>query len=364
MPTESLNCPNCGATLNVGDGASVICAYCQSNIRITSSRPSAGPFPAPSSPRAADAAPEEPDLLNQTLQMLNEQGKLEAIKHYYQQTGVGLKEAKEIVERMEAGLPLTPDALPASGAASDGVDLEQIQSLLAQRRKIYAIQLYREQTGVGLKEAKDAVEAIERGGRPAHLSPPITPSGPLDEEDLKRLLRLGNKIEAIKQYRLRTRVGLKEAKDAVEAIERTLPPSELPRAGFRLRGLWLLLAGVFLFVLCCPFAPIGSFSIYIRSSRVYQCALQAVQESPAAQEQLGQPLTAGWWLWSPNFRSNGLTLDSSSSFVRFATSLSGPRGSGTLTANVSHGSDSTSLHAELAKDGRAYTIYSGDMPCP
>ena len=33
-------------------------------------------------------------------------------------------------------------------------------------------------------------------------------------------LRAGNKLEAIKHYRNATRVGLKEAKDAVEAIER------------------------------------------------------------------------------------------------------------------------------------------------
>ncbi len=36
--------------------------------------------------------------------------------------------------------------------------------------------------------------------------------------DLLILLRAGNKIEAIKRYRARTGVGLKEAKDAVEAL--------------------------------------------------------------------------------------------------------------------------------------------------
>lgn len=37
-------------------------------------------------------------------------------------------------------------------------------------------------------------------------------------DDVKLLMRQGSKIEAIKLYRERTGVGLKEAKDAVEAI--------------------------------------------------------------------------------------------------------------------------------------------------
>jgi ribosomal protein L7/L12 len=38
-------------------------------------------------------------------------------------------------------------------------------ALLGRGQKIEAIKLYRRETGLGLKEAKDAVEAIERGQR-------------------------------------------------------------------------------------------------------------------------------------------------------------------------------------------------------
>jgi ribosomal protein L7/L12 len=41
----------------------------------------------------------------------------------------------------------------------------EIQDLLRRGRKIDAIKVYRERTGLGLKEAKDAVEEIERGLR-------------------------------------------------------------------------------------------------------------------------------------------------------------------------------------------------------
>ena len=80
--------------------------------------------------------------------------------------------------------------------------------------KIEAIKRYREQTGMGLKQAKDAVEAIERGGTaplPAGVDEPF-------RAELLNLLDRGQKIEAIKLYRERTGAGLKQAKEAVEAL--------------------------------------------------------------------------------------------------------------------------------------------------
>lgn len=40
----------------------------------------------------------------------------------------------------------------------------EIEAALARRNKIDAIKIYREATNCGLKEAKDAVEAVEGGG--------------------------------------------------------------------------------------------------------------------------------------------------------------------------------------------------------
>ena len=47
-------------------------------------------------------------------------------------------------------------ALPAEG----GPWLAEVRALAANDQKIQAIKLYRERTGVGLKEAKDAVEGM------------------------------------------------------------------------------------------------------------------------------------------------------------------------------------------------------------
>src|ERR1700719_4022251 len=71
-----------------------------------------------------------------------------------------------------------------------------IRSLLAQGKIIPAIKLYREQTGVGLAEAKNAVEEIQRGG-----SLPDNEAAATDpNQQILELLTAGQKIAAIKLY--------------------------------------------------------------------------------------------------------------------------------------------------------------------
>jgi ribosomal protein L7/L12 len=116
---------------------------------------------------------------------------------------------------------------------------DAIRSLLTQGQKIAAIKLYREQTGVGLAEAKNAVEMIERGGG----LPSAKAAAPATEQQVLELLAAGKKIAAIKLYREQMHVGLKAAKDAVEALAAKngiMPP---PRSGCS-AVLALLLSGV------------------------------------------------------------------------------------------------------------------------
>jgi ribosomal protein L7/L12 len=49
------------------------------------------------------------------------------------------------------------------GDDDDLFDLDDVRAALASGNKIEAIKLYRLQTGVGLKEAKDAVDEMEKG---------------------------------------------------------------------------------------------------------------------------------------------------------------------------------------------------------
>lgn len=101
---------------------------------------------------------------------------------------------------------------PAAEPIDESFESE-IRSLLSQNRKIEAIKIYRERTGVGLAEANYAVELLQRGG--SLNEPPM--SDDVDPQ-LLELLMAGQKIKAIKLYREKTNLGLKESKEAVEAI--------------------------------------------------------------------------------------------------------------------------------------------------
>lgn len=77
---------------------------------------------------------------------------------------------------------------------------------------IEAIKIVREQTGLGLKEAKDAVDAHMAGSTAQHATSE-TASIPLPAIGM---LEAGNLIGAIKATRAGTGLGLKDAKLTVE----------------------------------------------------------------------------------------------------------------------------------------------------
>jgi ribosomal protein L7/L12 len=95
-------------------------------------------------------------------------------------------------------------------------DLEQqVRALLDDGQKIAAVKLYKDHTGVGLAEAKQAVESMQAGA-----GPPSTPAEMTDdlEAELLRLLGRGDKLEAVKLYRDQKGTSLLEAKQAVESL--------------------------------------------------------------------------------------------------------------------------------------------------
>lgn len=98
---------------------------------------------------------------------------------------------------------------------------EDVIRLARAGQKIAAIKLHREIHGTGLKESRDAVEALA-DGNPIQTAPtgsPVSDSSSADAEVL-RLARAGQKIEAIKLYREIHGVGLADAKAAVEDLPR------------------------------------------------------------------------------------------------------------------------------------------------
>jgi ribosomal protein L7/L12 len=112
--------------------------------------------------------------------------------------------------------PGTPEPPPAEDEL-----LNRIAALLADGRKIEAVRVYREARGVGLAEAKTAVELVEAGRQwsATTQTPPSAEPGLVD--DVLEHVRAGRWIHAIKLYRETTGSGLKEAKEAVEAMARS-----------------------------------------------------------------------------------------------------------------------------------------------
>lgn len=83
---------------------------------------------------------------------------LEAIKILRESSGVGLKEAKDRIDQHLRGV--SASVIPAVGSLPPAV-----VEAMRQGQKIEAIKLLREQTGLGLKEAKQAVERDQRNGQ-------------------------------------------------------------------------------------------------------------------------------------------------------------------------------------------------------
>jgi len=113
----------------------------------------------------------------------------------------------------------TEEPAPASG--SNDLTLE-VQSLLIQGRKIEAIKLLKEGSGIPLEAAKTAVDAMEKLGTLGTTTLSITTNtttlSQQDSAEIQRLIRQGEKIEAIKLIRDRTGLGLKEAKDVADRL--------------------------------------------------------------------------------------------------------------------------------------------------
>lgn len=107
----------------------------------------------------------EPQLPAKVLASLQRGNTLEAIKLLRESGGLGLKEAKDVIDRHLRG-NVVSHANAAAGTALPA----DVAEAMRQGKKIEAIRLLREQTGLGLKEAKEAVEQDQhRKTKPGQL---------------------------------------------------------------------------------------------------------------------------------------------------------------------------------------------------
>jgi ribosomal protein L7/L12 len=100
------------------------------------------------------------DFEEEIRQLFNSGNKIQAIKTYREKTGAGLAEAKEAVEALAAGGSLDDHALRENAPADDSDLTDEVKELIAQGNPILAVKLVRERTGRSLKESKKLVDQI------------------------------------------------------------------------------------------------------------------------------------------------------------------------------------------------------------
>ncbi|ALN79527.1 hypothetical protein [Lysobacter antibioticus] len=161
----------------------------------------------------------------QAATLLKSGRKIEAIKLVLDANpGLGLREAKDAVERYERqpADAMHAPPMPAEAEATPHGFPAQAEQALRSGNKIKAIKLVLDANpGLGLREAKDMVERYE--GQRAHAThaPPMpaeaeaTPHGFPAQAELA--LRSGNKIEAVKIVRALYKLDLHEALARVDA---------------------------------------------------------------------------------------------------------------------------------------------------
>lgn len=98
MAVETYKCPNCGGSLQVMSGSrTIVCGYCNTEVTITSDDGSGG------AAKDGTAAPITSEALERVRTLIAGGEYVEAIKHYRENTGASLKDAKDAVDALAAG---------------------------------------------------------------------------------------------------------------------------------------------------------------------------------------------------------------------------------------------------------------------
>ena len=114
-----------------------------------------------------------------------------------------------------------PAAKPSVEARRQDALRLEVTGLLAQGGKMEAIKLMRDKKGLGLAEAKAAVETIGREEAIVTPAPGLMATiqrAQQMSEEVRRLATTGRKVEAIRMLREKSGIGLKEAKDLVDRL--------------------------------------------------------------------------------------------------------------------------------------------------
>ncbi|MGB7413001.1 MAG: hypothetical protein WA902_02235 [Thermosynechococcaceae cyanobacterium] len=115
----------------------------------------------------------------------------------------------------------TPSVSETSPERYPSLNIEaEIRYLLASNQKIAAIKRVRQETGWGLKQAKDYIDFLSLPNSSTRVFYPRASLPHLSElePELRQLMADGKKIAAIRRLREQTGWGLKRSKDYLESL--------------------------------------------------------------------------------------------------------------------------------------------------
>ena len=130
------------------------------------------------------------------LSIWNSGSKVLAIKMLREQNGLGLAEAKQLLESADTGADAADSPLALNSAIPASAEL-RIHAAMASGNKLEAVKLLKEATGLGLAEAKERIDQAMQG-EPLNLeaalhqpsSPNAASSAPGEIKDSHSLLWL------------------------------------------------------------------------------------------------------------------------------------------------------------------------------
>jgi ribosomal protein L7/L12/sugar lactone lactonase YvrE len=194
MPS-SFNCPNCSAPLDFKNltTPTIRCPYCHASVivpeELRAKALSSADLTSGQKPILQAALKEKLDFVLEAARVGN---KLVAVRALRDSFPLSLKQATDLVDAIQRGgqvdLTLLQSLSPTSSqpVSLDPIIMQQITNLVQSGDKINAIKLFRQATGVGLKQAKDAIDGMavamsaspERNDFEETLipSPPIIPT--------------------------------------------------------------------------------------------------------------------------------------------------------------------------------------------
>lgn len=245
----------------------------------------------------------------------------------------------------------------------------EIRELIEGRGKIEAIKRFRELTGVGLAEAKAAVDAIEAlmrsspGAPGGAAAPPRSVgigggAGPLSASQLKTvvdLVKAGRPDEAALQVSAATGLDQDKAREFAERLARRGGASGGVGCFRGLLGL--------LFVIGIPAGLImGGCSYQVTNSTLYACLTPLVEKSPAVRERYGSPVEMSWFFLKG---SSSSSISMNGAQVRFQGSvrITGPKLSERVTIQATRRKMDASARVFADLPDRDLVLYAGSFQC-